>query len=108
MGLTAEHEEFRKVVRAFVEREVAPKAAYYDEREEFPTDVILACGRQGFLGLPIPESYGGAGADYLSYLVCIEELAHVDPSVATIGSVRLQSQRVAAGAGAQVHEPGPK
>jgi short-chain 2-methylacyl-CoA dehydrogenase len=81
-ALAPEHEEFRKVVRAFVEREVAPKAPGYDEREEFPTDVLLACGEQGFLGLPIPEDDGGAGADYLSYLICIEELARVDPSVA--------------------------
>ena len=79
--LSAEHEEFRKVVRAFVGSTVAPHAASYDEREEFPTDVLLACGEQGYLGLPIPEAYGGAGADYLSYLVCIEELARVDPSV---------------------------
>jgi len=80
--LDQEHEEFRKVVRAFVESAVAPRAAEFDEREEFPAEVILSCGRQGYLGLPIPEQYGGAGADYLSYLVCIEELARVDPSVA--------------------------
>ncbi len=80
-SLEPEHEEFRKVVRAFVEQSIAPVAASYDEREEFPTDVILECGRQGYLGLPIPEEYGGAGADYLSYLVCIEEMARVDPSV---------------------------
>src|SRR5688500_16406573 len=87
MGITgsvldAEHETFRKVVRSFVERTVAPRAPEYDERAEFPTDVILACGQQGYLGLPIPEEWGGAGADYLSYLLCIEELARVDPSVA--------------------------
>jgi short/branched chain acyl-CoA dehydrogenase len=81
-GLEPEHEEFRKVVRAFVESTVAPRAAEFDEREEFPTEVILACGEQGYLGLPVPEEYGGAGADYLSYLLCIEELARVDPSVA--------------------------
>jgi short/branched chain acyl-CoA dehydrogenase len=79
--LSPEHEEFRKVVRAFVSSTVAPRAAEFDEREEFPTEVLLACGAQGYLGLPIPEAYGGAGADYLSYLVCIEELARVDPSV---------------------------
>src|SRR5918996_5614618 len=79
--LEPEHDDFRKVVRAFVEQAVAPHAAGYDEREEFPTDVLLACGRQGYLGLPIPEEYGGAGADYISYLLCIEELARVDPSV---------------------------
>ncbi len=80
--LEPEHDDFQKVVRAFVEQAVAPHAAAYDEQEEFPTDVLLACGRQGYLGLPIPEEYGGAGADYLSYLLCIEELARVDPSVA--------------------------
>jgi short-chain 2-methylacyl-CoA dehydrogenase len=79
--LSAEHEEFRKVVRAFVDRVVRPRAAEADESGVFPTDVLLACGEQGYLGLPIPEQWGGAGADYLSYLLCIEELARVDPSV---------------------------
>jgi short-chain 2-methylacyl-CoA dehydrogenase len=81
-SLAPEYEEFRKVIRAFVESTVAPRAAEFDEREEFPTEVVLACGEQGYLGLPVPEEYGGAGADYLSYLLCIEELARVDPSVA--------------------------
>jgi len=81
-ALGPEHEEFRKVVRAFVERVVAPAAPGYDEREEFPTEILLACGEQGYLGLPIPEEDGGAGADYLSYLICVEELARADPSVA--------------------------
>jgi alkylation response protein AidB-like acyl-CoA dehydrogenase len=80
--LSSDHEQFRKVVRAFVDRVVRPRAAEADETGVFPTDVLLACGEQGYLGLPIPEEYGGAGADYLSYLVCIEELARVDPSVA--------------------------
>ena len=80
--LSPEHEEFRKVLRAFAETSVAPRAPYFDEREEFPTEVLVACGEQGYLGLPIPEEYGGAGADYLSYLLCVEELARVDPSVA--------------------------
>ncbi len=80
--LAPEHEEFRKVVRSFAESTVLPRAAEFDERAEFPTEVVVACGAQGYLGLPIPEEYGGAGADYLSYLVCVEELARVDPSVA--------------------------
>jgi alkylation response protein AidB-like acyl-CoA dehydrogenase len=80
--LAPEHEEFRKVVRAFAESVVLPRAAEFDERAEFPTEILLACGAQGYLGLPIPEEHGGSGADYLSYLVCIEELARVDPSVA--------------------------
>jgi alkylation response protein AidB-like acyl-CoA dehydrogenase len=81
-ALSPEHNEFRTVVRAFVEDVVAPRAPEFDEREQFPTEVLLECGRQGYLGLPIPEEYGGAGADYLSYLICVEELARADPSVA--------------------------
>jgi alkylation response protein AidB-like acyl-CoA dehydrogenase len=79
--LGPDHEAFRKVVTAFVDRVVRPKAADADETGVFPTDVLLACGEQGYLGMPIPERYGGAGADYLSYLLVIEELARVDPSV---------------------------
>jgi short-chain 2-methylacyl-CoA dehydrogenase len=80
--LPAEYEQFRRVVGAFVDRVVRPRAAEADETGVFPADVILACGQEGYLGLPIPERYGGAGADYLSYLVCLEELARADPSVA--------------------------
>ncbi len=80
--LSSDHEQFRKVVEAFVDRVVRPRAAEADESGVFPTDVLLACGEQGYLGLPIPEEYGGAGADYLSYLLCIEELGRADPSVA--------------------------
>ena len=80
--LSSEHEQFRKVVASFVDRVVRPRAPEADESGVFPTDVLLACGEQGYLGLPIPEQYGGAGADYLSYLVAIEEVARADPSVA--------------------------
>ncbi|HVE90994.1 MAG TPA: acyl-CoA dehydrogenase family protein [Actinomycetota bacterium] len=81
-ALDPEHIEFRKVVRSFAETVIAPHSADFDERAEFPTDLVLQCGRQGFLGLPIPEEYGGAGADYISYLLCVEELARIDPSIA--------------------------
>src|SRR6185436_2509528 len=80
--LPVEYEHFRTSVRGFVDRVVRPRAAEADETGIFPTDVILKCGEEGYLGLPIPEKYGGAGADYMSYLVCLEELARCDPSVA--------------------------
>jgi alkylation response protein AidB-like acyl-CoA dehydrogenase len=80
--LSPDHEQFRKVVTAFVDRVVRPRAAEADETGVFPSDVLLACGEQGYLGLPIPEEFGGAGADYISYLLCIEELGRADPSVA--------------------------
>jgi short-chain 2-methylacyl-CoA dehydrogenase len=80
--LSPDHEQFRKVVTAFVDRVVRPRAAEADETGVFPSDILLACGEQGYLGLPIPEEFGGAGADYISYLLCIEELGRADPSVA--------------------------
>ena len=80
--LPMEYDHFRTSVRAFVDRVVRPAAPEADATCEFPTEVILACGDEGYLGLPIPEKYGGAGADYMAYLVCLEELARADPSVA--------------------------
>ena len=80
--LPIEYDHFWTSVRAFVDRVVRPTAPESDETGEFPTKVILACGEEGYLGLPIPERYGGAGADYMAYLVCLEELARADPSVA--------------------------
>jgi alkylation response protein AidB-like acyl-CoA dehydrogenase len=80
--LPVEYDHFRASVRAFVDRVVRPPAAESDLTCEFPSAVILACGEEGYLGLPIPEKYGGAGADYMAYLVCLEELARADPSVA--------------------------
>jgi alkylation response protein AidB-like acyl-CoA dehydrogenase len=80
--LPIEYDHFRTSVRAFVDRVVRPAAPGADESGVFPTEVILACGEEGYLGLPIPEKYGGAGADYMAYLVCLEELGRADPSVA--------------------------
>ena len=80
--LTEEQEAFRKVVRVFAEREVAPHAAAWDRDHTFPVDVVRAMGDLGLFGLTAPEELGGAGADLTTLCIAIEELARVDSSVA--------------------------
>ena len=80
--LTAEQQQFRGVVREFAEAEIAPHAEAWDRDHTFPVDTVLAMGKLGLFGLPFPAEYGGAGADYLTYCIAIEELARVDSSMA--------------------------
>ena len=85
--LSAEHTAFRKVVREFAEAEIAPHAAAWDERHEFPIETIRKLGELGVMGLPFPEEYGGLAAGAVAMAVAIEELARIDSSVAvTIGA----------------------
>jgi alkylation response protein AidB-like acyl-CoA dehydrogenase len=71
---TAEHEALRRSIRAFVDREVAPHAAEW-ERTTFPDSIVRRMGELGFLGLSVPEQYGGQGGDYFANLVLAEEIA---------------------------------
>jgi short/branched chain acyl-CoA dehydrogenase len=77
-----EHEAFRKVVRDFAEREIAPHAERWDREQVFPLDVVRSMGELGLFGLPFPVEYGGSGADFTTLCIAIEELARVDSSVA--------------------------
>jgi len=70
------------VVRDFARREIIPKAAGYDQREEFPWEIIRGAASLGLLGILVPEGYGGAGMDYVSYVAILEELGRADASVA--------------------------
>lgn len=70
------------VVRDFARREIIPKAAGYDQREEFPWEIIRGAASLGLLGILVPEGYGGAGMDYVSYVAILEELGRADGSVA--------------------------
>jgi alkylation response protein AidB-like acyl-CoA dehydrogenase len=72
---TPEAEALLDLVRDLAAKELAPRAAEYEERGEFPRDVFRTLGRAGLLGLPYPEQYGGAGQPYEVYLQCLEELA---------------------------------
>jgi short/branched chain acyl-CoA dehydrogenase len=80
--LTAEQEAFRKVVRDFVQAEIAPHAEAWDRDHTFPVDTVRAMGDLGLFGLPFPEQYGGGGADLTTLCVAIEEIARVDQSLA--------------------------
>jgi alkylation response protein AidB-like acyl-CoA dehydrogenase len=80
--LDEEHELLRSTVREFAESRVAPVAAELDRESRFPYEIVRELAELGFLGIPIPEHYGGAGADTLAYALAIEELARIDSSVA--------------------------
>jgi short-chain 2-methylacyl-CoA dehydrogenase len=82
LDLSQEHRLFRDGVREFAEGEIAPIAEELDRTGRFPTEEVRAAGRLGLLGIPIPEAYGGAGADTVSYALAIEELTRVDSSFA--------------------------
>jgi len=71
---TEEHEMFRKSVRDFVQRELAPHAEEWEKAEEFPREVFRRLGELGFLGIRYPEEYGGSGLDYFYSVVFAEEL----------------------------------
>jgi short/branched chain acyl-CoA dehydrogenase len=80
--LSPEHELLRATVREFAEERVAPVAEELDREHRFPYDLVAELAELGLMGIPIPEEYGGAGADTLAYAIAIEELTRIDSSVA--------------------------
>jgi alkylation response protein AidB-like acyl-CoA dehydrogenase len=85
--LTEDQLRIRDAVRDFAETEIAPGVAEREKKEEFPREILRRLAEMGILGMMIPEEYGGAGADALSYILAIEELARVCASVGVIVSV---------------------
>jgi len=82
--LSEEHQMIRGMVREFVEKEIAPRAAEIDAKEEFPRDIFDRMGELGLLGLPFSEECGGSGADYISLVVAMEEVARASGSMAIV------------------------
>ena len=80
--LTDEQREIRGTVRDFAQGEIVPRAAHYDETGEFPYDLVAGMARLGLFALPFPESIGGAGGDFVSYCLALEEIARADAAVA--------------------------
>ena len=72
--LSEEHRMLQATVRAFVAKEVAPRARHVDETGEFPWETLRAMAKLGLLGLNVPEAYGGSGADYLSVALMLAEI----------------------------------
>src|SRR5881396_3562263 len=79
--LTPEQKQARDVARDFAEAELHEKIAPFDERHEFPHAIVAKLGPLGFLGVVVPEELGGAGLDYVSYALIVEELCRGDASV---------------------------
>lgn len=84
---TEEHEMIRQAARDFARKEIEPVAAEYDESGEFPIATIMKMGEMGFMGIEVPEEYGGAGMDTLAYVLALEEICKVDAAHGTIMSV---------------------
>ncbi|MEP6925242.1 MAG: acyl-CoA dehydrogenase family protein, partial [Pyrinomonadaceae bacterium] len=85
--LSEEQRMARDAVREFAQNEIAPLAREYDEEEKFPSPQLNGLAELGLLGMIIPEEYGGAGFDTVSYALCLEEIAKADPSVCVIVGV---------------------
>jgi short/branched chain acyl-CoA dehydrogenase len=80
--LTQEQALVRRTVREFAESRIAPVARELDREHRFPYDLVAELAQLGLMGMTIPEEYGGAGADTVSYALAVEELTRIDSSVA--------------------------
>ncbi|MFD4125592.1 acyl-CoA dehydrogenase family protein [Streptomyces globisporus] len=89
LALSVEQEAVRKLAEDFVAREVAPHVVAWDRAENVDRPIVKKLGGLGFLGLTVPEEYGGSGGDHLSYCLVTEELGRGDSSVRGIVSVSL-------------------
>ena len=79
--LTDDQKRIRRAAREFAEGELGDAIAPYDERQTFPHEIVKKLGPLGFLGVLVPDEYGGAGLDYVSYALIVEELCRGDASV---------------------------
>src|SRR5438874_3566533 len=79
--LSDEHKLFRDTIQDFAEKEVAPGALERDKTHEFPHHLIDKMAPLGFLGVPFPEDYGGAGGDTIMYAIAVEEISRADGSL---------------------------
>ncbi len=87
--LTDDQREIRDLARRFADDEIAPHAARWDREHTFPAAVFEHLGELGLMGVCVPESHGGAGADYVSYCLVLEELSRADAGVGTTLAVHI-------------------
>jgi butyryl-CoA dehydrogenase len=80
-ALTAEQREIQSLTREFAEAEIAPNAARWDREHGFPCELLGRLGELGLMGVCVPEEHGGAGSDFLSYILVLEELSRADAGV---------------------------
>ena len=86
---TRGQEARRAQIRQFAEEEIRPQAFLMDQNNEFPEEAIRKLGERGWMGLPYPAEYGGAGLDVMSYAIAVEELARVDGGAGVILSAHV-------------------
>jgi alkylation response protein AidB-like acyl-CoA dehydrogenase len=87
LQLSPEHEMIRQAARDFAQNEIAPVANEFDESGVFPESTIRKMGEMGFMGIEVPEEYGGAGLDTMAYVLALEEICKADAAHGTIMSV---------------------
>ncbi|WP_368503066.1 acyl-CoA dehydrogenase [Alkalihalophilus sp. As8PL] len=87
LRFTEEQEMMRKMVRDFAQEQITPFIEEMEENETFPREIVNKMGELGLMGIPIPEEYGGAGMDFTSYIIAINELSKVSATVGVILSV---------------------
>src|SRR5215211_9075789 len=80
-SLSDEQREIQALARDFAETEIHPQAAAWDREHRFPREVFVKLAELGLMGVCVPEEYGGAGADFLSYVLVLEELSRADAGV---------------------------
>ena len=88
MILTEEQELIRDSMRAFAQERLAPFAAEWDRNHTFPREALNELAELGALGMVVPEEWGGAGMDYMSLVLTLEEIAAGDGATSTIVSVQ--------------------
>ncbi len=88
MLLSESQQMIRDTMRAFARERLAPFAAQWDRTHAFPREALTELGKMGAYGIVVPESYGGAGLDYVSLAVALEEIAAGDGATSTILSVQ--------------------
>src|SRR6056297_1403886 len=82
--LNQEQRQIRDTVAEFVDEEVVPRASEIDATDEFPADLVEQIGDLGIMGAPFPEEYGGAGLDYHSYAIALEEISRGSGGLGTV------------------------
>lgn len=85
--ITEEHRLIQQTARDFAQKSIAPIAAHHDETAEFPLQTIREMGKLGFMGLEVPEKYGGSEMDTLAYVLAMTEISKADASHGTIMSI---------------------
>jgi alkylation response protein AidB-like acyl-CoA dehydrogenase len=85
--ITDEHKMIQQAARDFAQKSIAPIAEHHDETGEFPLETVRQMGGLGFMGIEVPEEYGGVGMDTLAYALALTEISKVDASHGTIMSV---------------------